>query len=57
MGAPAIVMGDKITGQCAIHMIPNPWCGHCAIDLHMLRHPRNGGSDRHDSAGRMRRNE
>ena len=27
MGAPAIVMGDKITGQCAIHMIPNPATG------------------------------
>ena len=25
MGAPAIVMGDKITGQCAIHMTPT-WC-------------------------------
>lgn len=27
MGAPAIVMGDKITGQCPIHMIPNPATG------------------------------
>ncbi len=27
MGAPAIVMGDKITGMCAIHMIPNPATG------------------------------
>jgi len=27
VGAPAIVMGDKITGQCAIHMIPNPATG------------------------------
>ena len=24
MGSPAIVMGDQITGQCPIHMIPNP---------------------------------
>jgi len=27
MGAPAIVMGDKVTGQCPIHMIPNPATG------------------------------
>jgi uncharacterized Zn-binding protein involved in type VI secretion len=27
MGAPAIVMGDKITGQCPIHMIPNSATG------------------------------
>ena len=27
MGAPAIVMGDKVTGQCAIHQIPNPATG------------------------------
>jgi uncharacterized Zn-binding protein involved in type VI secretion len=27
MGAPAIVMGDKITGACAIHQIPNPASG------------------------------
>jgi uncharacterized Zn-binding protein involved in type VI secretion len=27
MGAPAIVMGDKITGQCPNHMIPNPATG------------------------------
>jgi uncharacterized Zn-binding protein involved in type VI secretion len=27
MGAPAIVMGDRITGTCAIHQIPNPASG------------------------------
>jgi uncharacterized Zn-binding protein involved in type VI secretion len=27
MGSPAIVMGDKITGVCAIHQIPNPASG------------------------------
>jgi uncharacterized Zn-binding protein involved in type VI secretion len=27
MGAPAIVMGDKVTGTCAIHQIPNPASG------------------------------
>jgi uncharacterized Zn-binding protein involved in type VI secretion len=27
MGAPAIVMGDKIQGVCAIHQIPNPASG------------------------------
>jgi uncharacterized Zn-binding protein involved in type VI secretion len=27
MGAPAIVMGDKITGQCPNHFIPNPATG------------------------------
>jgi uncharacterized Zn-binding protein involved in type VI secretion len=27
MGTPAIVMGDKITGTCAIHQIPNPASG------------------------------
>jgi uncharacterized Zn-binding protein involved in type VI secretion len=27
MGAPAIVMGDKITGQCPNHLIPNPATG------------------------------
>ena len=27
MGAPAIVMGDQITGQCPIHLIPNPATG------------------------------
>jgi uncharacterized Zn-binding protein involved in type VI secretion len=27
MGAPAIVMGDRITGQCATHLIPNPATG------------------------------
>jgi uncharacterized Zn-binding protein involved in type VI secretion len=27
VGAPAIVMGDKITGQCPNHMIPNPATG------------------------------
>jgi len=27
VGAPAIVMGDQITGQCPIHMIPNPATG------------------------------
>jgi len=27
VGAPAIVMGDKITGQCSNHLIPNPATG------------------------------
>jgi len=27
LGAPAIVMGDKVTGSCAIHQIPNPASG------------------------------
>jgi uncharacterized Zn-binding protein involved in type VI secretion len=27
VGAPAIVMGDQITGQCPIHLIPNPATG------------------------------
>jgi uncharacterized Zn-binding protein involved in type VI secretion len=27
MGQPAIVMGDRITGQCAIHQVPNPASG------------------------------
>lgn len=27
MGSPAIVMGDKVTGVCAIHQIPNPASG------------------------------
>lgn len=27
MGAPAAVMGDRITGICAIHLIPNPASG------------------------------
>jgi uncharacterized Zn-binding protein involved in type VI secretion len=27
MGAPAIVMGDRVTGQCPNHMIPNPATG------------------------------
>jgi uncharacterized Zn-binding protein involved in type VI secretion len=27
MGEPAIVMGDKITGQCPNHLIPNPASG------------------------------
>jgi uncharacterized Zn-binding protein involved in type VI secretion len=27
MGTPAIVMGDRITGICAIHQIPNPATG------------------------------
>jgi uncharacterized Zn-binding protein involved in type VI secretion len=27
MGAPAVVMGDRIMGQCAIHQIPNPATG------------------------------
>jgi uncharacterized Zn-binding protein involved in type VI secretion len=27
MGSQAIVMGDKITGVCAIHQIPNPASG------------------------------
>jgi uncharacterized Zn-binding protein involved in type VI secretion len=24
MGAPAIVMGDRVTGTCPLHQIPNP---------------------------------
>jgi uncharacterized Zn-binding protein involved in type VI secretion len=27
MGAPAIVMGDQITGQCPNHLMPNPATG------------------------------
>lgn len=27
MGAPAIVMGDRITGSCPIHQVPNPASG------------------------------
>lgn len=27
MGTPAIVLGDKVTGQCAVHQIPNPATG------------------------------
>jgi uncharacterized Zn-binding protein involved in type VI secretion len=27
VGAPAIVLGDQISAQCAIHMIPNPATG------------------------------
>jgi len=27
MGTPAVVMGDQITGQCPIHIIPNPATG------------------------------
>ena len=27
MGSQAIVMGDKITGACAIHQVPNPASG------------------------------
>jgi uncharacterized Zn-binding protein involved in type VI secretion len=27
MGAPAVVMGDRVMGQCAIHQIPNPASG------------------------------
>jgi uncharacterized Zn-binding protein involved in type VI secretion len=27
MGTPAIVMGDKVTGTCAIHQVPNPASG------------------------------
>lgn len=27
MGTPAIVMGDRITGTCAIHQVPNPSSG------------------------------
>jgi uncharacterized Zn-binding protein involved in type VI secretion len=27
VGAPAIVQGDRITGQCPIHLIPNPATG------------------------------
>ena len=27
MGAPAIVLGDRITGTCAIHLVPNPASG------------------------------
>jgi uncharacterized Zn-binding protein involved in type VI secretion len=27
MGEPAVVMGDRITGQCLIHQVPNPATG------------------------------
>lgn len=27
MGAPAIVQGDQITGQCPNHLVPNPTTG------------------------------
>ena len=27
MGSPAIVTGDRVTGQCPNHMIPNPSTG------------------------------
>jgi len=27
VGAPAIVMGDKVTGQCPNHLMPNPATG------------------------------
>lgn len=27
MGEPAAVMGDKVTGTCAIHLVPNPATG------------------------------
>lgn len=27
MGQPAVVLNDRITGQCAIHQIPNPSSG------------------------------
>jgi uncharacterized Zn-binding protein involved in type VI secretion len=27
MGTPAAVMGDRITGMCAIHQVPNPASG------------------------------
>jgi uncharacterized Zn-binding protein involved in type VI secretion len=27
MGTPAIVIGDKVTGACAIHQVPNPASG------------------------------
>src|SRR5438132_9743372 len=27
MGQPACVMGDKVTGTCALHQIPNPASG------------------------------
>jgi len=27
MGAPAVVMNDQVTGQCPIHLIPNPVTG------------------------------
>ena len=27
MGTPAAVMGDRITGTCAVHQIPNPASG------------------------------
>lgn len=27
MGTPAVVMGDRIVGQCPIHQIPNPASG------------------------------
>ncbi len=27
MGSPAVVLGDQITGQCPLHLIPNPATG------------------------------
>lgn len=27
MGVPAVVLGDKITGQCPLHLMPNPATG------------------------------
>lgn len=27
MGQPAVVMGDRMTGSCAIHQVPNPATG------------------------------
>lgn len=27
MGQPAVVMGDRVTGSCAIHQVPNPVTG------------------------------
>lgn len=27
MGEPAAVMGDRITGTCAVHLVPNPATG------------------------------
>ncbi len=27
MGQPAVVMGDRLTGSCAIHQVPNPATG------------------------------
>lgn len=62
MPAPAIVMDDKIMGECPIHMIPNPARdvreqagGDRAVDMYMLRDTGELGPDRHRRDDRMRR--